>query len=136
MRHLRHIWRTLLLQTAIFAALASTIIVMHSQSLSLLVVVSLESIASLALWHERYDVSCFTVIAVLGSLAEVIFVHFGVWEYANPTLLGVPIWFPIAFGTSGLIGARLARTLTTIWEEWHPASLSEVPKNSRSAESK
>ena len=52
-----------------------------------------------------------------GSLAEAVFVHFGVWHYTNPTLLGVPLWFPLAFGTAALIGERLVRTITEMWEE-------------------
>jgi hypothetical protein len=68
-------------------------------------------------WYDRLDLSFLLVIAVLGSLAEAVFVHFGVWYYANPTFLGVPLWFPFAFGTTGLIGGRLARTLTGIWEK-------------------
>lgn len=72
---------------------------------------------SLILWHDRLDVSFFLIIAVLGSVAEAVFVRFGVWQYANPTVLGMPIWFPLAFGTTGLIGARLARTISELWEE-------------------
>ena len=67
-------------------------------------------------WHTRFDVCLFLVIAVLGSAAEAVFVYSGVREYANPTLLGVPIWFPLAFGTTGLISGRLARTLSAIWD--------------------
>jgi hypothetical protein len=53
----------------------------------------------------------FFVIAVLGSLAEVVFVHFGVWRYSNPTLLGIPAWFSVSFGIAGVAGYRLAGTL-------------------------
>ena len=76
-----------------------------------------ESLAVLGVWHERHDVICFVVIALLGSLAEVVFVHFGVWQYANPTLLGIPVWFPLSFGTAFLIGQRLARTITGMWKD-------------------
>lgn len=41
----------------------------------------------------------------------------GVWRYTNPTLLGIPLWFPLAFGTAALIGERLIRTITEIWKE-------------------
>ena len=58
----------------------------------------------------------FLVIAVFGTIAEALFVHFGVWRYANPTFLGIPAWFPVAFGTAGLIEARLVRTITQIWD--------------------
>lgn len=70
------------------------------------------AIVTLALWHDRYDCWSFFVVAVFGTCAEVFFVHYGVWHYANPTILGIPVWFPVAFGTSALIGERLIRTAT------------------------
>jgi hypothetical protein len=48
-------------------------------------------------------------------------VHFGVWRYANPTLLGVPLWFPVAFGTAALIGKRLVCTIAGMWEGAGPS---------------
>jgi uncharacterized membrane protein YoaT (DUF817 family) len=80
-------------------------------NLLLFAVMLVECAIALVLWHERIDVSFFLVIAVLGTLAELSFVRIGVWQYANPTLLGVPLWFPLAFGTTGLIGGRLARAM-------------------------
>jgi len=53
----------------------------------------------------------------------------GVWRYANPTLLGVPLWFPAAFGTAALIGERLVRTINLIWEE----DRSIVPRDRRAS---
>jgi len=85
------------------------------------VVALAECLAMLTLWHDRLDVSFFLIIAVLGSLAEAVFVHSGVWRYANPTLLGVPLWFPVAFGTTALIGKRLVCTITGMWEGAGPS---------------
>ena len=66
-------------------------------------------------WHERYDITFFFVISVFGTVAERVFVKSGIWYYTNPTLYGIPLWFPVAFGTTALIGQRLALTLTEIW---------------------
>ncbi len=57
----------------------------------LFIVVLVESLAALRPWHDGYDLSFLLAIAVLGSLAEAAFVRFGVWRYANPTLLGAPL---------------------------------------------
>lgn len=70
-----------------------------------------QALVALHFWHEAWDLTLFFVIAVLGSLAEVVFVHFGVWRYSNPTLLGIPAWFPVSFGIAGVTGYRLAGTL-------------------------
>ncbi|MCR4406392.1 MAG: hypothetical protein NUW24_05650 [Anaerolineae bacterium] len=47
------------------------------------------------------------------------------WRYSNPTFLGIPLWFPWAFGTTGLIGARLARTIAGLWERLKASRISE-----------
>jgi hypothetical protein len=94
-------------------------------NLLLFFVMLIECSVALYLWHGRLELCFFFIIAVLGSLAEAVFVRFGVWQYANPTFLGMPVWFPLAFGTTGLIGARLALTLTAIWDSICPPPASE-----------
>ena len=110
---------------AAFSLLAASIVLLWKDNMLLLIVMLVEGMVALGFWHDRYDLSVFLVIAVLGSPAEAVFVHFGVWQYANPTLLGVPLWFPVAFGTSALIGKRLVCTITSMWED---ASRSRVAK--------
>jgi hypothetical protein len=83
---------------------------------------------ALALWHEQHDVSFFLVLAVFGTLAEMAFTHSGVWQYANPTFLGIPLWFPLAFGTAGLAGQRLARSTTQVWEAQREALRRKAPE--------
>jgi uncharacterized membrane protein YoaT (DUF817 family) len=107
----------LAVEMAAFLVLVSCVSILWRYNLLLLALMAVECGVALAAWHTRIDICFFLVIAVLGSLAEAVFVHFGVWEYANPTLLGIPIWFPLAFGTTGLIGGRLARTMAAIWEQ-------------------
>ena len=120
MKHPKHLWRELVTEIAAFSLLAASIMLLWRHNLPLFIVLLAEALAALSLWHDRHDVICFVVIAVMGSLAEVAFVHFGVWRYANPTLLGLPLWFPVGFGTAFLIGQRLARTITGMWEEMKP----------------
>ena len=114
------LWKELVIEFAAFSLLVASVSLLWRDNLLLFIVVMVECLIALALWHDRYDVSFFLIIAVLGSLAEAVFVHFGGWHYANPTFLGVPVWFPLAFGTTGLIGGRLARTITTIWDQASP----------------
>lgn len=106
-----------------FSLLAAPIVLLWRDNLLLLIVVLVEGLVVLGLWHDRYDLAFFLVIAMLGSLAEVVFVQFGVWSYANRTFLMHP---PSAFGTAALIGERLVRTITGMWEE---ASSSRASKD-------
>jgi uncharacterized membrane protein YoaT (DUF817 family) len=105
----------LLQEALVFAALTASIIVLHRHNWFLLAVLCLLLIAVVTHWHRRSDVVCLLVIGSLGTAAEVLFVRFGVWRYANPSWLGVPVWFPISFGLAGLVGLRVTRSVTTLW---------------------
>ena len=109
-------WSELLRGIAAFSLLIASIGLLWRDNLVLLLVLLVESLAALGLWHDRYDLRVFVIVGVLGSMAEAVFVRFGVWQYANPTLLGVPLWFPFAFGTCALIGKRLVCAITAMWE--------------------
>ena len=123
MEHSKRLWNELIVECVAFSLLVASVVLLWRNNLFLFIVAAMECLAALLLWHERLDVSFFLIIAVLGSLAEVVFVHFGIWRYANPTFLGIPLWFPLAFGTTGLIGERLARTITGMWDKASPPCL-------------
>ena len=120
MKFSKQLWKELVIESAAFSILVASVSLLWRNNLLLFMVALVECLAALALWHDRLDLSFFLIIGALGSLAEAVFVHFGGWHYANPTFLGVPVWFPLAFGTTGLIGGRLARTITTIWDQASP----------------
>ena len=120
MRHSKQPWIELAMELMAFSLLVASVTLLWRNNLLLFIVALVECLVALALWHNRFDLTFFLIIAVLGSLAEAVFVHFGVWRYANPTFLGMPVWFPLAFGTTGLIGGRLAQTITAFWEEVSP----------------
>lgn len=104
-----------------FAILVASVSLLWRHNWLLLAITVVECAVALVLWHDRLDLCFFFVIGVLGSMAEAVFVHFGVWYYSNPNVLGMPVWFPFAFGTTGLIGARLARTITEMWNRARPS---------------
>jgi hypothetical protein len=112
-------------EIADFVVLVASVSLLWRNNVLLLAVAATLCGTALAAWHERIDVCFFLVIAVLGSVAEAVFVYFGVWQYSNPTFLGVPIWFPLAFGTTGLIGGRLARTMMSIWDQASPQDVTD-----------
>jgi hypothetical protein len=116
MRLSKQLWAELVTQSTAFCLLVVSIVLFWRDNSILSTIVAAECLVALALWHERHDVSFFLILAVFGTLAEMAFTHSGVWQYANPTLLGIPLWFPLAFGTAGLTGQRLARTATEVWE--------------------
>ena len=125
MRLSKRLWRGLATELVTFSILVASIVLLWRNNPILFLVMLIECPAVLALWHERHDLSMFLVLAVLGTLAEAVFVYFGVWQYANPTFWGIPLWFPLSFGTAGLIGQRLARTITAMWDVTSPPSLAD-----------
>jgi uncharacterized membrane protein YoaT (DUF817 family) len=109
------------METAAFSVLIASVALLWRDNLLLFILALAQCLMALALWRNRFDVSFSLVIALLGSLAEAVFVRFGAWYYTNLTFLGVPLWFPLAFGTAGLIGGRLAQSLRGLWEVVPPS---------------
>ena len=68
----------------------------------------------MALYHKKDDIFFFVSGAFLGPLSEAILVQFGVWQYANPTLFGIPIWLPLAWGLAIMMIKRLAEVFLEI----------------------
>ncbi|NWG11222.1 hypothetical protein HXY33_05690 [Candidatus Bathyarchaeota archaeon] len=112
----KQMFRELLIEITALALLTVSIAMLWRDNMLLFMVVLAECLTMLLVWHERYDLYFFAAIAVLSSLIEAVFVHFQVWQYSNPTFLGVPLWFPIAFGTAALTGQRFVRTLTLMFQ--------------------
>jgi hypothetical protein len=116
MLDLRRSSQHFLIALVAFCFLVLAVCLLWQDNLCLLLLMCMEAAVALRFWHDGYDVSFFLVIGGLGSLAEALFVRAGAWQYANPSALGVPLWFPVAFGTAGLLGGRMARALVAIWQ--------------------
>jgi hypothetical protein len=116
----RRLFGDLALELAAFSWLVGSIALLWRNNMLLSAIVLVECLIAFLLWHERRDVSFFFILAVFGTLAEAVFVRFGVWRYVNPTIAGIPLWFPLAFGTAGLSGQRLAHTVTQMWNRAFP----------------
>jgi hypothetical protein len=116
MENVRPLLKALLGEVAAFFILIGSLLIFWQKNFILLPVVLMECIVAFWFWHEPYDITFFIVISVFGTVAECLFVSSGIWQYSNPTFYGIPLWFPLAFGTTALIGQRLALTLTKVWE--------------------
>ncbi len=115
--HRRKHWRDLKLAMVGFVLLICSLVLLWRHNTVLLAVTALMCALALRLWHTPFDLILLLVIGGLGTVAEALFVRVGIWEYANPTILGMPLWFPFAFGTTGMIGGRLAHALAALMED-------------------
>jgi len=62
--------------------------------------------------YRKHDIHFFLVALIVGSIGEVILVSVGIWEYAFPYFLGVPLWLPVAWGFIVLMMKRVAEDVT------------------------
>lgn len=65
-------------------------------------------------WHKKHDVVFFITGAIIGPLGEILCIYFGVWQYANPSFLGIPVWLPFAWGLATMLIKRIAETVVKI----------------------
>ena len=57
------------------------------------------------------DMTIYAVGAVLGPLTEVIATRLGIWTYAFPSYLNIPLWLPFAWGFAAVLFISIARNL-------------------------
>lgn len=63
------------------------------------------------LWPNNEDHIIFAAGAILGTTAEIIATHVGIWSYTLPTFLNIPIWLPFAWGFVSVLIVRIAQSL-------------------------
>jgi len=68
----------------------------------------------LKFWHKKHDIYFFITGAIVGSVGEIICISFGVWQYANPTFLGIPLWLPFVWGLATMLIKRIAEIFVKI----------------------
>jgi hypothetical protein len=51
------------------------------------------------------------IVAIVGTSAEMYFVHSGMYYYSRPQILGVAYWLPLLYGIASVTTGQLARAL-------------------------
>ena len=103
MKLTREARKDLALTVIAFGVLVLSIVRWWANNALLGLVILVQNLIALRIWHRRKNLLCFATTAVIGTLAELAFVASGAWAYANPTVLGLPFWFPLSFGQAGLL---------------------------------
>ena len=91
--------------------------VLYKDNLLLTTIVLILSFSGIYFWHKKRYIILFLSGALLGPLAEIIAIHFGVWNYTNPTITGIPMWLPPAWGMATVIINRFAEFMLLIHEK-------------------
>jgi hypothetical protein len=59
-------------------------------------------------WPNKEDHVLYVGGAILGPIAEIIATRVGIWQYALPTFLNIPLWLPFAWGFAAVLIIRIA----------------------------
>jgi len=106
--------KELILEIIIFFVGMLSISLFYKDNLLLFVLLMLYWVVGIRFWHKRHDVYFYITGAIIGSIGEIVCIHFGVWIYVNPTLFGIPIWLPLAWGLFTMLIKRVAETFVRI----------------------
>lgn len=90
------------------------IVVFYENTVLLAVLLFVAWSFALKFWHKKHDAYFFIVGAIIGTIGEIVAVSFGVWQYANPSFLGIPLWLPLAWGLGVVLIKRIAEIFVKI----------------------
>ena len=74
-------------------------------------------LVALALLKRRFlpikqELLWFIIIGLIGSVGENIIIFSGVWSYAEPQIINVPIWLALAWGLFGTTAITLYESIS------------------------
>lgn len=67
-------------------------------------------------WHDRVDVCTFMATSVAGTVADLVMVSAGAWQFAGTRT--VPAWLPLAWGAVGVTLKRGAQAIADVAAAW------------------
>ena len=53
------------------------------------------------------DICLYVAVFFIGSLTEAVAIFFGAWKYSLPNIIGIPIWLPFGWGSTGVSTERI-----------------------------
>lgn len=106
--------KEVILEIILFCTAIIIISLLWSNNLLLTTVLVASLLVGMKVWYKKYDIHFFIIGAIVGPLAEIVCIYFGTWTYANPSILGIPIWLPIVWGLATIIIKRIAETFIKI----------------------
>jgi hypothetical protein len=122
----RQIGKGLAIEFAVFAAGAGGIALWHSSPLLLsALLVALAAVAIGGVWPGRDVLVLYLMGAIVGPCGEMIGASSGAWRYAEPTLLGIPLWLPLAWGLAAVLIRGVSETLAKMVRGDSPLTLED-----------
>jgi len=117
MRLTKQVGKELALEAAFFAASAAEIALCHGNTLLLTALMIATGVLAMAFLPGRGGVGFYVTGAAVGTVGEALCVSAGAWQYAHPSVLGIPAWLPFAWGQVILLVKAIAETSAKIRPE-------------------
>jgi len=114
MKLTKKIEKELILDLILFCLGLTEISLFYMNNFLLIILLLITWLIGIKLWYEDYDIYFLLTGAVIGTVGEIVCIHFGVWTYTNPTFLGVPVWLPLAWGLTTILIKRIAQIFVKI----------------------
>lgn len=114
MKFTSKIEKELILEFILFSIGIVAISFFYNYNLLLTLFLILTWVVGLIFWHKKHDIFFYIIGAIIGPIGEIIAIYFGAWQYTNPTIFGIPIWLPFAWGLIVMLIKRIAETFVRI----------------------
>jgi hypothetical protein len=114
MKVTKKIEKELIFEIILYCVGIASIALFFQNNLLLSVILVIAWAIGIKFWHKKHDVLFFVTGAIVGPVGEIVCIYFGVWQYANPTFLGIPVWLPLAWGLATMLIKRIAETFVKI----------------------
>lgn len=94
-------------------ALATLLIVIYLYKNIILATLLLLAVAVIGLikWKSKVTLKVLIFSGIFGALAEMVAIHFGVWNYQITNFYNIPLWLFIVWANAGAFIYELAREL-------------------------
>jgi len=89
------------------ACLAS-VCFLWENTILLTIILIIISVIGLYKWKTKETLILFFFCGLFGALAEVIAIHFGIWIYTLPSIIGIPYWLPVLWGDAAVFSYQTA----------------------------
>ena len=107
-------WRVLLIESGFLIMTVAAVSLFYRQNSFLLMLMAAGWVVAIKFFHTKEDLVLLLSGAVIGAVAEILSVRTGAWSYANPTMLGVPVWLPLLWGGSLLFMKKFSQTILKV----------------------
>ncbi len=77
-------------------------LIFWQNTLLLIVLLVLIGIAMYIINPQKISIWVYMITIIFGPLSEIIAMRSGAWFYADPYILGIPLWLPFVWANTGL----------------------------------